>query len=106
MKVLVYKNRLGPAVVFLPPKRGQAPESAAVPADEKLLAPARAQVAAIGRKTTWARHCALLVASPPYAGSWSTEEVPDGYSAAEALAAIRQADSSKSLGAGASPERV
>lgn len=93
MKVLVYRNRLGPAMVFLPPVQGQAPESAAVPVDDdKLLAPARAQVAAIGRKTTWAKHVALLTASPPYAGEWASEDVPDGYGAAQALAFVRQRD--------------
>lgn len=97
MKVLTYHNRLGPAVVFLPPAKGRVPESAAVPADPGLLRSAYSEVAAMGSKTTWAKHCQALVKSPPYAGTWTVEDVPGGYSAEQALAWIRSQASSASL---------
>lgn len=97
MKVLTYRNRLGPAVVFLPPGPDGIPKSAAVPGDEELLRPAYNQVAARGPKASWGQHCKALVNSPPYAGTWTVQDVPDSYGPQQALAWVRSQDSSKSL---------
>lgn len=89
MKVLTYSTSHGPTVVFLPPEQGQAPDTAAIPAADTLVQPAYSQVAAIGSKASWEQHCQLLVKSPPYAGKWSIEDVPDGLNATAALSKVR-----------------
>lgn len=104
MKVLTYRNRLGPAVVFLPPRKGEVPRSAQVPADPALTRPAYAEVAARGPKASWAQYCQALVKSPPYAGTWTLEDVPDGYGPEQALAWVRSQDSEKVMGAGSVQE--
>lgn len=80
---------MGPTAVFLPPKKGSLPESAAIPAADALTAPAYGQVAAIGDKSTWARHAGILLKSSPYHGHWSEADVPDGLSAHDALSHVR-----------------
>lgn len=99
MKVLVYHNQHGPAVVFLPPKPGEVPLSAEIPGDPALTRPAHAQVAAQGPKATWAQHCQSLVKSPPYAGTWTVEDVPGDYGAQQALAWVRSQASDRAMGA-------
>lgn len=88
MMVLVYHNRLGAALVFLPPEPGQPPASAAVPASPEQLRPAWAQVAARGTQASWEFHCRLLVRSAPYAGTWTVQDIPDGSSPEAALALV------------------
>lgn len=97
MKVLVYHDRHGPAVVFLPPGKDGIPQSAAIPGEDDALRPAYTQVAARGPKASWGKYCDTLVKSPQYAGKWTTEEVPAGYKAQQALAWVRSEDSSKNL---------
>jgi hypothetical protein len=93
VKTLVYHDRRGPAVVFLPPKDGEVPPSAAAPDHgvASLNAPAYAQVAARGSKASWDDHCRNLVNAPPYAGRWTVEDVPDGSSTTQALRHVREA---------------
>lgn len=85
--------------MFLPPaKKGQVPESAAIPAAAALTAPAYAQAAAIGRRASWASHAGVLTrSSSPCHGAWSEEEVPDGATARQALALVRHAAASRAL---------
>jgi hypothetical protein len=90
VKALVCHTRLGPTAVFIPPAKGRPPASAAVPGGEQFTRPAIAQVGARGHQATWEDHCHLLEQSPPYAGRWTTEEVPDGLSAQQALSRVRR----------------
>lgn len=98
MKVLVCSTRLGPTAVFVPPAPGTVPAAAAVPGADRVVRPAFAQAAARGHAASWDEHCAALHASPPYAGRWSTETVPDGLSAAQALSRVRRDAASRALG--------
>lgn len=107
MKVLTYRARdHGPVVVFLPPGKDGVPQSAAIPADQEILRPAYAQVASRGPKASWGQYCKMLMSSPPYAGTWTVEDVPDGYGPKQALAWVRSQDSSRSLDAGHRPATV
>lgn len=90
---------MGPTAVFLPPRKGRVPESAAIPAAAALTAPAYAQAAAMGRQSSWPRHAEVLARSSPHHGTWSEQEVPDGLSARQALALVRSAASDRLLGA-------
>lgn len=97
MKALVYESRLGPTVVFLPPARGKAPDSAAIPADPAVTGHAYAQMASQGNRTTWKQHVKLLGQLPPYAGRWYEIDVPDGSTAQYALTLARHQSAEESL---------
>jgi hypothetical protein len=97
MKALVYESQLGPTVVFLPPARGKAPDSAAIPADPAITGHAYAQVGSQGTKTTWQQHVKLLEQLPPYAGRWYEIDVPDGSTAQYALTLARHEAASGAL---------
>lgn len=75
--------------MFLPPRKGSLPESAAIPAAGALTRPAYSQAAALGGKSTWARHVKVLLRASAYHGHWSEAEVQDGLSAHDALAHVR-----------------
>lgn len=99
MKALVYESQQGPSVVFLPPAKGKAPESAAIPADPAVTGHAYAQMASQGTTTTWKQHVKLLQQLPPYAGRWYEIDVPDGSTAQHALALARHQAGMESLNA-------
>lgn len=100
VKALVWTCRLGPAVVFLPPQGKDLPRSAAVTASRAVIGPAYSQVAARGHGVSWDKYCQHLMTTPPYAGKWRTEDVPDAITPGQALHIVRRREAGNILDGG------
>lgn len=87
MKAAVWTDeRRGPAAVFIPDGPDRPARTASVPGCPP--GPFR-QWAAKGSGVSWGQWAEHLAGGLPYAGQWSVQEVPDGYSAAQALYHLR-----------------
>lgn len=94
MDVLVYHNHLGPVQVWTLPSSGL-PQTAYAPGGP--FPRAASQVAAKGSALTWQQWAQELSSSLPYFDAFSTEPVPDGLSAQQALGLVRQRQAGKFL---------
>jgi hypothetical protein len=91
MNILVFRNRLGAAAVWLIPngEDQDAPEPAVLPG--VVQDPRIQNMASKGSALTWLAWAEYL-ASQPLLGSWSIQEAPDGLDADQALAVVRRQD--------------
>jgi hypothetical protein len=89
VKVACWQDyRFGPAfVAVLPVQDGEPPETARI--QRCPPGPAR-QLAGKGHSVSWQDWVQHLTERLPYEGRWSVEEVPDGRTARQALAHLRQ----------------
>lgn len=91
MNVLVLRNRLGPAALWILPAGGSedAPEPALLPVTPQ--DPRIQNMASKGSGQSW-QEWARYLASQPLLGSWRIQELPDSTDADEALAIVRRQD--------------
>lgn len=94
MNVAVYHNQYGPAVVFTLPKSGP-PLHASIP--QGPFPRAMSQFLDKGHALTWEQWADHLSGSLPYFDHWSVDQVPDGYTADQALAQVRSQEADRNL---------
>lgn len=90
MKAAVYRNHLGAAQLYLDPDKAGGDAEAAVPGGP--FARASSQMGARGSAVDWDDWTDQLAAQYPYFDHWTTEDVPDGLTAQQALSLVRSRD--------------
>lgn len=97
MLVAVFSNRYGPAVVFTVPRGDDGPpENASIP--QGPFPRAVSQFLDKGHALTWEQWADHISGKLPYFGEhWSTEQVPDGYTARQALSLVRSREASRNM---------
>jgi hypothetical protein len=95
VNVLVLRNRVGAAIVWLLPadNRDDAPDMATLPGPYG-NDPRAQNMTSKGSAQSWGGWAQYL-ASQPLLGNWAVQELPDGLDADEALAWVRRDDTEK-----------